>query len=113
MHDIEKILGKDSYLLTHTCKTILKERIYQPSPNFIDEVTAQSDRSGNVLKNLAFLLKSGRLKDTGYVNILPVDQKATKLQSRTTVPQTDTGGQDENSKALERTQEKELGKLTP
>ena len=30
-----------------------------------------------------------------------------------TVPQTDTGGRDENSKALERTQEKELGKLTP
>ena len=39
--------------------------------------------------------------------------KATKLQSNKTVPQTDTGGQDENSKALERTQEKELGKLTP
>ena len=30
-----------------------------------------------------------------------------------TVPQTDTGGQYENSKALERTQEKELGKLIP
>ena len=30
-----------------------------------------------------------------------------------TVPQTDTGGQDENSKALERTQEKELGKIAP
>ena len=30
-----------------------------------------------------------------------------------TVPQTDTGGWDENSKALERTQEKELGKLAP
>ena len=39
--------------------------------------------------------------------------KATKLQLDKTVPQTDTGGQDENSKALERTQEKELGKLTP
>ena len=39
--------------------------------------------------------------------------KATKLQSNETVPQTDTGGQDENSQALERTQEKELGKLTP
>ncbi|CAN0263465.1 unnamed protein product, partial [Phaeothamnion confervicola] len=39
--------------------------------------------------------------------------KATKLQLNRTVPQTDTGGQDENSKALERTQEKELGKLTP
>ena len=30
-----------------------------------------------------------------------------------TVPQTDTGGRDEYSQALERTQEKELGKLTP
>jgi hypothetical protein len=30
-----------------------------------------------------------------------------------TVPQTDTGGQDEYSKALERTQEKELGKFVP
>ena len=39
--------------------------------------------------------------------------KATKLQPVGTVPQTDTGGQDENSQALERTQEKELGKLTP
>ena len=40
-------------------------------------------------------------------------RKATKLQSNETVPQTDTGGRDEYSKALERTQEKELGKLTP
>lgn len=40
-------------------------------------------------------------------------RKATKLQFNETVPQTDTGGQDENSKALERTREKELGKLAP
>ena len=40
-------------------------------------------------------------------------RKATKLQFNKTVPQTDTGGQDENSTALERTQEKELGKLAP
>ena len=39
--------------------------------------------------------------------------KATKLQLHTTVPQTDTGARDEYSKALERTLEKELGKLTP
>ena len=39
--------------------------------------------------------------------------KASKLQVTQTVPQTDTGGQDENSKALERTQEKELGKIAP
>ena len=39
--------------------------------------------------------------------------KATKLQLYTTVPQTDTGARDEYSKALERTREKELGKLIP
>ena len=42
-----------------------------------------------------------------------VPRKASKLQSHETVPQTDTGGRDEYSKALERTLEKELGKLTP
>ena len=39
--------------------------------------------------------------------------KATKLQLLTTVPQTDTGGRVENSKALERTRVKELGKIVP
>ena len=42
-----------------------------------------------------------------------VPRKASKLQSYETVPQTDTGGRDEYSKALERTLEKELGKLVP
>ena len=39
--------------------------------------------------------------------------KASKLQLGTTVPQTDTGGRAEYAQALERTREKELGKLTP
>ena len=42
-----------------------------------------------------------------------VPGKASKLQLNTTVPQTDTGARDEYSQALERTLEKELGKLTP
>lgn len=42
-----------------------------------------------------------------------VPRKASKLQFNKTVPQTDTGGRDEYSKALERTQEKELGKFVP
>jgi hypothetical protein len=42
-----------------------------------------------------------------------VPGKASKLQLNTTVPQTDTGVRDEYSQALERTAEKELGKLTP
>ena len=39
--------------------------------------------------------------------------KASKLMIIRTVPQTDTGGQVENTKALERTRVKELGKIVP
>jgi hypothetical protein len=39
--------------------------------------------------------------------------KASKLQATQTVPQTDTGGQVENTEALERTRVKELGKMVP
>ena len=39
--------------------------------------------------------------------------KASKLMIQRTVPQTDTGGQVENTKALERTRVKELGKIVP
>ena len=40
-------------------------------------------------------------------------RKASKLQSRGIVPETDTGGQVEKTKALERTWVKELGKMAP
>ena len=40
-------------------------------------------------------------------------EKPLSFSLKLTVPQTDTGGQVENTKALERTQEKELGKLIP
>ena len=39
--------------------------------------------------------------------------KASKHRLLRTVPQTDTGGQVENTKALERTRVKELGKMVP
>ena len=40
-------------------------------------------------------------------------EKPLSLSWCVTVPQTDTGGRAEYAQALERTQEKELGKLTP
>ncbi len=40
-------------------------------------------------------------------------EKSLSFRSQLTVPQTDTGGLDENSKALERTLVKELGKIAP
>ena len=59
------------------------------------------------------LCRAPRRALLGEVTDTTLPGKATKLQPVGTVPQTDTGGQDENSQALERTQEKELGKLTP
>ena len=60
-------------------------------------------------------LRRGTRRSFGFFEVADtlLPGKATKLQPVGTVPQTDTGGQDENSKALERTQEKQLGKLTP
>ena len=40
-------------------------------------------------------------------------RKVSKLKYIRTVPQTDTGGLVENTKALERTRVKELGKIAP
>ena len=40
-------------------------------------------------------------------------EKLLSIRSKGIVPQTDTGGQVENTKALERTRVKELGKMAP
>ena len=40
-------------------------------------------------------------------------EKPLSFRLHETVPQTDTGGQGENPKALERTRVKELGKMVP
>jgi class I fructose-bisphosphate aldolase len=73
--DIEKLLGpvaKD--LLDHESKTIPKDCLHLPSPHFIDEIFLASSRSPQVLKSLHALWNHGRLANTGYLSILPVDQ---------------------------------------
>src|SRR5437660_7728979 len=72
---IKEILGSDADgLLEHECKTIPKETLHLPCPDFIDRVLAVSDRPTRVLASLQTLFGSGRLAGTGYVSILPVDQ---------------------------------------
>lgn len=61
-------------LLNHTCKTISKDVLHLPSPNFIDQVFLGSNRSPRVLQSLAALYEHGRLSGTGYLSILPIDQ---------------------------------------
>jgi class I fructose-bisphosphate aldolase len=72
---VQTILGSDADgLLSHQCKTLPKESLHLPGPDFIDRVVSVSDRPTRVLVNLQQLIGSGRLAKTGYVSILPVDQ---------------------------------------
>jgi len=72
---IEELLGKDAEeLLSHECKTIPKEKIHVPTPDYVDQVWYHSDRNIRVLHNLQRIIDHGRLGGTGYLSILPVDQ---------------------------------------
>jgi len=72
---IVELLGKDAdSLLTHKSKTITKEQIHHPGADFIDRSFALSNRNTQVLKSLQSIYGHGRLANTGYVSILPVDQ---------------------------------------
>jgi class I fructose-bisphosphate aldolase len=69
------LLGAEAdSLLKHTCKTISKESLHLPGPDFVDRIFAPSDRNLRVLTNLQRMFNTGRLAGTGYLSILPVDQ---------------------------------------
>ncbi len=71
---LKELLGSDAEaLLTYKAK-FPKEQLNLPGPDFVDRVFAQTDRNINVLKNLQWIYSTGRLANTGYVSILPVDQ---------------------------------------
>lgn len=73
--EIAKLLGNEAdYLLNHQCKTVPKEMLHLPGPDFVDRVYVHSDRNPQVLRNLQQLFNTGRLAGTGYLSILPVDQ---------------------------------------
>src|SRR4029079_17549259 len=72
---IQEILGADAEgLLSHQCKTISKDKLHLPGPDFIDRIFVATDRPTRSLVSLQQLFGSGRLAKTGYVSILPVDQ---------------------------------------
>ncbi len=72
---IEKWLGANAKsLLTHSCKTVSKERLHIPGADWVDRIFAASDRNIRVLRSLQAMFSAGRLGGTGYLSILPVDQ---------------------------------------
>jgi class I fructose-bisphosphate aldolase len=72
---IGDLLGSDAdSLLNHVCKTVPKETLHLPGPDFVDRIFIPSDRNIRVLNNLQWMFQSGRLAGSGYLSILPVDQ---------------------------------------
>ncbi|WP_293947240.1 MULTISPECIES: class I fructose-bisphosphate aldolase [unclassified Sphingobacterium] len=78
MQYIEKIqahLGAESdYLLAFDKPAVSKNVLHLPEATFIDQVYGASDRTPQVLRSLGQLFGTGRLGNTGYLSILPVDQ---------------------------------------
>src|SRR5438046_5257533 len=72
---IKTYLGaKAESLLGFKSPKISKDRLQLPGPDFIDRVYALTDRNVRVLTNLQRMFGHGRLRNTGYLSILPVDQ---------------------------------------
>ncbi len=71
---IVDLLGKEAdSLLQHKAK-VSKELLHLPGADWVDRIFAQSDRNPQVLRSLQQLYSTGRLANTGYLSILPVDQ---------------------------------------
>jgi class I fructose-bisphosphate aldolase len=73
-NSLESLLGKEAEdLLTYKAK-VSKDLLHLPGPDLIDRLWLNSDRHPQVLRNLQQIYSTGRLANTGYVSILPVDQ---------------------------------------
>ena len=71
---VDLLRDEAPYLLDHQCKTLDSRNLIAPGPDYIDRVVKESDRSNVVLRNFQMLFDHGRLRETGYLSILPVDQ---------------------------------------
>lgn len=73
--DIQRLLGnKAEYFLNHSSTAIPAANLHVPGPKTVQTIFKESDRSEAVLDSLQAMYGHGRLKNTGYLSILPVDQ---------------------------------------
>ena len=73
--NIADLLGKDAeFLLKHQSKTVSKDQLHLPGPDFVDRIFVNSNRITPTLRSLQTLFGTGRLANTGYLSILPIDQ---------------------------------------
>src|SRR3989338_2313613 len=75
MINIVQLLGDEAeHLLKHRCAGIPKESLHLPGQDYVDRVVAMKDRKVGVLRSMQALYGHGRLANTGYLSLLPVDQ---------------------------------------
>ena len=75
MTNIQALLGDEAEnLLTYQCRTIPTQQLHLPSPDYIDRIVSNKNRSPAVLRNFQSMFGHGNLANTGYLSILPVDQ---------------------------------------
>jgi len=71
---VHEYLDKNTaYLLEHRCEKVDTSLLHPPGPDWLDSCFYQSDRRIPVIRNMASVFSHGRLADTGYLSILPVD----------------------------------------
>lgn len=71
---LESWLGDEAEdLLTYQAK-VSQELLHLPGADWVGRIFAMSDRNSQVLRSLQQLYSTGRLANTGYLSILPVDQ---------------------------------------
>src|SRR3984957_15405414 len=72
---VASLLGAEAEsLLSYKAKGISRDLLHLPGPDFVDRIFSSTDRTPNVLRTFNLLLNTGRLANTGYMSILPVDQ---------------------------------------
>lgn len=72
--DIQSVLGAEFEQLVSVKPKVAKSMLHLPGPDVVDRLFAPSNRSLRVLRNLQTIYGTGRLANTGYLSILPVDQ---------------------------------------
>ena len=69
------LLGSEKdELLNHVCHTIPKHTLHLPSPFHLEDCFLPSNRNAQTIRSLSQLYHHGRLSNSGYLSILPVDQ---------------------------------------
>ena len=72
--DYASLLGDEAESLLNHKAVVPASSLHLPGPDHFDSVWGPSDRSPQVLRSLQALHGHGRLANTGYLSILPVDQ---------------------------------------